>query len=255
MTIGIYLLRFTGTDKVYIGQSKDIERRYSDHLYDMKHNQSAYKLQQAYNLYGLPNYEILVECEQNELNTNENMAIEIFDSAHNGFNTSIESCQVHAGNKNYGENAPMAKYTNQQILEAVQLMCDPEISFHKIAELTGISYYSIKKIHLEKNHKWIQEHYPELWNKAKAAADQRLQNIYSQRAEHNKSIFNAKAQGIVYPKVINSVGIVHTIDNLSEFCRQYNLETERTNFRNMLKGKRKSCKGWKLVDGEIPYQS
>ena len=44
MTIGIYLLRFNGTHKVYVGQSINIEKRYTDHLYVLKRGLGTYKM-------------------------------------------------------------------------------------------------------------------------------------------------------------------------------------------------------------------
>lgn len=253
MITGIYILRFKNTDKVYVGQSLDIKRRFAEHLNTLKQNLGAAKLQEAYNTYGMPTYEILVECEAQELNQNENLAIEIFNSVKNGFNTVCEINQMHRGNLSTGENAPNAKYTNQQILEIAKLLCDPNLTFVQISKLTNIPYSSIKKIYEGKNHTWIQKDYPNLWNSIQQVKDKRLENIYKLRAENNKKLFSANAQGINYPKVTDSSGNLYEITNLSEFCRIHNLENDRTNFRNMLKGRRKSCKGWSLAIKEVPY--
>jgi predicted GIY-YIG superfamily endonuclease len=52
MTIGIYRLIFPNTDKCYIGQSVNIERRYLQHLRDMEKGTAARKMQHAYSIYG-----------------------------------------------------------------------------------------------------------------------------------------------------------------------------------------------------------
>ena len=64
MSKGIYLLRFKGTDKVYIGQSLNIEYRYRDHLNPANRSQ---KLSEAFILYGNPTLEILCEATDDEL--------------------------------------------------------------------------------------------------------------------------------------------------------------------------------------------
>lgn len=87
MTIGIYRLIFPNTDKCYIGQSVNIERRYMQHLRSFELSSASAKLQNAYNMYGKPKLDILLDSiEVSELDTCENEAIEIFDSFHNGFN-------------------------------------------------------------------------------------------------------------------------------------------------------------------------
>ena len=51
MTTGIYQLVFKGTDKVYIGQSIDIEHRYKGHISCLQLGKGVSKLQNAYNIY------------------------------------------------------------------------------------------------------------------------------------------------------------------------------------------------------------
>lgn len=65
MTCGIYLLRFTGLDKVYIGQSLNIEQRYRKHLQFLRNQDTKanYRMKAAYLLYGAPQLEILCECK------------------------------------------------------------------------------------------------------------------------------------------------------------------------------------------------
>ena len=87
MTCGIYLLRFNGTKAVYVGQSINIEERYSSHIRYMRAKTTSHKLQYAYDTYGIPTLEILVECDKELLNETENEAIAIFNSVENGFNT------------------------------------------------------------------------------------------------------------------------------------------------------------------------
>jgi hypothetical protein len=73
----------------------------------------------------------------------------------------------------------------------------------------------------------------------------RKENNIKNRSELLKNKFCAKAQGIEYPPILSPEGIVYTIDNLSEFCRVYNLQT--SNLRKVLNGARISHKGWVLA--------
>lgn len=60
MTIGIYSLYWEEQDLIYIGQSQNIERRFTEHLYKLKNNtHTNYKVQKAYITYGLPSTNIL----------------------------------------------------------------------------------------------------------------------------------------------------------------------------------------------------
>jgi len=88
MTIGIYKLNFKGTDKVYIGQSKNIESRFNSHISALRAGYSTKKLLEAYNSFGTPTIEILCECRIEELNDFENETIEIYNAVDNGFNAS-----------------------------------------------------------------------------------------------------------------------------------------------------------------------
>lgn len=245
MTCGIYILKFNGTDKVYVGQSVNIESRYKKHVNDMRSGKSSYKLIEAYTLYNTPNYEVILECEEYELDYNENEAINIFDSFNNGFN-SLETAEEMPKWKNQlkGEEAPGALYSNQDILKAVELMGDPNNTLISISEITNINYATIRKISQGINHLWIKDQYPELWNKLNLSKDERIKNNTENRSELLKTKFSAKAQGITYPQVISPGQQVYTIDNLSDFCRIHGLQ--RPNLRKVLQGTRVSHKGWKV---------
>lgn len=90
--IGIYKFE-SPIGRVYIGQSKDIDKRYKQHL--------AYKgdtkLQSSFKLYGFLNhsFEILEECNISELNEKERYWQEfykVYDE--NGLNSVITSCYL-----------------------------------------------------------------------------------------------------------------------------------------------------------------
>jgi group I intron endonuclease len=245
MTCGIYILKFKGTNKVYVGQSVNIKTRYLQHINSMKAKRSSDKLINAYITYGIPTLEIILECQSSELDDAETEAIEIFDSFNNGFN-SLETAEEMPKWKNQlkGEDGPSAIYSNEDILQAIRLMCDPNITLVKISEITNINYATIRKISQGVNHLWVQEKHPELWNKMTLVRDERILNNTKNRSELLKDKFSAKSQGIVYPQVVCPSGEVYTIDNLSDFCRTH--ELQRPNFRKVLNGSRISHKGWKV---------
>jgi predicted GIY-YIG superfamily endonuclease len=72
MTIGIYALYWEEQDLIYIGESDNIERRFKEHLKMLETNKHFnYRVQEVYNTYGLPLFQILEECHINELKIKE----------------------------------------------------------------------------------------------------------------------------------------------------------------------------------------
>lgn len=86
---GIYFIKCLSTDKYYIGQTNNIDKRLCGHRSDLKcgrhHN---ILLQRAYDKYGKDAFEfgVLKRCLISELDTNEREFIDIFNSMINGFN-------------------------------------------------------------------------------------------------------------------------------------------------------------------------
>jgi hypothetical protein len=245
MTCGIYILRFNGTDKVYIGQGLDIEDRYKSHIRYLRAGTASVKISEAYERYGFPYQELLLECTEEELDANENEAITIFNAVDNGFNTLYHAEDMPSWkSKLKGEECGTAVYTNDQILQAAKLMTNHDLSLVKVSKLTGIKATTLRKISQGAQHKWISEKYPDIWNKIQETREQRNKITHSKHGDAVRDMFTAKTQGIVYPQVISPEGTIYTIDNLSEFCRVHCLD--KTNFRNVLHGNRLTHKGWKV---------
>lgn len=153
MTCGIYLLSFNNTHKVYIGQSINIEHRYTRHLAKLRSNTHSIKLNEAYKLYGIPDYEILEQCEENKLNELEAYHIKLWDAITDGFN-SAELIGVY--NKQNGDTNPASKYTNNQIEEVFDyLLHDSTTPLNYIKEDTGVSIGVIYAIGRGELHKWL----------------------------------------------------------------------------------------------------
>lgn len=89
MSIGIYKIENILNNKVYIGQSVDIEKRWSVHKAELKNNyHHNTHLQSAWNKYGEESFEfsIVEECNADQLNQCEIYWIDDFDSYENGYN-------------------------------------------------------------------------------------------------------------------------------------------------------------------------
>lgn len=84
--IGIYCIINQVNDKKYVGQSRDIERRFREHMTDDIKLKT--ELGEAIRTYGKNNFyfTILQECELNELNELERYWIQKLDTYSNGYN-------------------------------------------------------------------------------------------------------------------------------------------------------------------------
>ncbi len=211
--ICIYKLNFKGTDKVYIGQSSDFVTRIHSHLTLLKNGKSPKKLQEAFNIYGVPIPEILIECSIEELDDLEEQAIEVYDSVNNGFNT-----MYSFGHRSTlkGELAGNAKYSNQQVIEAFSLLVYSDYSHKEITNITGISRGALSDISRGATHVWLKDDFPEDYVKLISKKGVR-------RSDSINRVLGAEARGIVYPTIISPEGIEYNVKALRQFCREHNL--------------------------------
>lgn len=144
---GIYMVVNLINNKKYIGQSKNIKKRFqSHHLVDYKNkNNCNYntKFYQALRKYGIDSFEVIILklCEEKELDDLEIKYIKEFDTFKNGYNSTeggqYWSPNIHSGetelkrqktreqNKSLmSENHPRAKLTNQQVWDIRQRYID-----------------------------------------------------------------------------------------------------------------------------------
>lgn len=94
MVIGIYKIINIKNNKVYIGSSKDIERRWKEHLYSLENNlHHSIKLQRSYNKTkdkSTFNFEIIKEVDEDKLKEREQYYINMYDAFNNGYNCCAE---------------------------------------------------------------------------------------------------------------------------------------------------------------------
>lgn len=237
MTCGIYKLAFKNTNKVYIGQSRNIELRYKKHLYKLANGTHTPKLNLAYTEYGTPTFEILAECHIEELNQFENETIDIYNAVSEGFNTAsiagvIGPCP--------GELNSNSKYTNKQILEVFNYIVDsPNITLKEISEISEVSYNVVAQISKGTSHKWLQSSYPVRYN-----------IMITQRKNRHSIANSASSHNIVYPKIISPKGVVYTVLINKAFAIEHGVDP--ANLHKLLTYKAKSHKGWKLYKENLP---
>lgn len=142
--IGIYKITNLADNKIYVGQSIDIEKRWKTHIRELNkgihHN---IKLQNAWNKYGENCFlfEILEECSEHELNSKESFWIKELDSYNRGYNLDLGGNGIR-GYKHTSEE--LAKMTQIQHPKAVVQL---DNNFNVIATYESCSQ-AAKKLNL-----------------------------------------------------------------------------------------------------------
>ena len=109
---GIYKYTNKINNKSYIGQSKDINKRYKEHL----NNKASKNFDQILQKEGIENFtfEILELCKEEDLNKKENEYILKYDSINNGYNIknapSVNYVSFLKTKKHYEQNQKQIKY-------------------------------------------------------------------------------------------------------------------------------------------------
>lgn len=226
MKSGIYKLNFIGTQKCYIGQSTNIEKRFREHTSDILNNTCSKKVLQAYLDYGMPTLEIIFEATYN-LDSHENYFISLYNSVIYGFNTLTLAGSYPT---NIGLNNSASIYSEEAIEKVFFLLLDVKNTASNIEKVTGVPKGTISRISSGIGHLWLKDKYPIEYTK--------LLSLIGNRTK--KSILIKE-----YPLIKSPDGTIYKIDILSDFVKQHNLNSSPLG--KVLKGERKSHKNWILA--------
>lgn len=110
--IGIYKITKKENGKAYIGQSNNIERRFTQHCY--KGEKARIPLDVAIKKYGKDafTFEVIEECTPEQLNERESYWIKYYDTVKNGYN-----CSEGGDQQSTGENNGRSKLTEKDIIK------------------------------------------------------------------------------------------------------------------------------------------
>lgn len=223
MRKGIYALVFNGTDKVYIGQSINIEKRYTEHLRDLRDGTSSPKLLEAFKKYGKPSLEVLIECSTSELDYNEEELIKEFDSVDNGFNTLYKP-----GNPLIrGVDSVHAKLDKSIYINIFKELISGS-TIEAISSKYNVSKHIVAHIKIGRTHLWLKDEFPEEYR------------VLEDSISKNKHLVKNR---LLKNKL---TGEIVEVSNITEFCSSRGLE--RANISRMINGGRKSANGWILYD-------
>lgn len=228
MTVGIYSLYWEEQDLVYVGQSQNINRRFSEHKRLMTNrSHTNYRVQEAYNLYGLPKLIILQQCNIEDCNNLEILWTRELNSL-----ASLNT--VEAGQVGYGHNSNASKYSKLQILLVFRLLyLSSDLLYADISKLIGVPVTFIRDINRGNSHLWLRTKYPNSYKKMLDNFPLRNSNSRSRTANPRDSII-----------LISPAGMEYEVRNVAQFCREHELYRNGIN-RVILKQRPHHC-GWIL---------
>lgn len=153
--IGIYKIENKINGHCYIGQSKNIQKRWKDEINASKNSFDSsynYPLSKAFRKYGIENFsfQVIEECSINELNEKEKYWIKKYNSYNNGYNQTLGGdCVIH-----------MAKLIPEDVEEIQELLSndvDGIISHKVLANKYNVSTDTIQNINAGRQ--WYNEKY------------------------------------------------------------------------------------------------
>ena len=192
MTCGIYLLYFKEIPQVYVGQSLNIERRYSQHLNELKNGTHNKKLQAAFSKYGNPYLEIAEACDKDLLDIKENHHIALWNSVVDGFNAKPHAEDVLAV---YGESNGNSLYTDKKIIDLIEFITNnPTLSLKKVSDTLGINYRTVGNVANGHSYSWLKEFIPtsyQVLENLRGTRQSKLPSIKKHSKESIIAVFNA----------------------------------------------------------------
>jgi len=144
---GIYKITNKINNKVYIGQSINIEQRWGQHkrnAFNENCHTYNYPLYRAIRKYGIENFtfEIIEECSSEILTVKEQQWIDYYNSLNSQYGYNI----VPAIDSKKGENCNWAMLTNQQFDIIVSLLKETNILMTDIGKMFNVSGSCIEDI-------------------------------------------------------------------------------------------------------------
>lgn len=128
-------------------------------------------------------------------------------------------------------------YTSDQLTLCIQLLAstDPLYSHLQVSLMSGVSISTVKDVSSYRVHNVLIPRD----NLVDISAANSLRK--AARTSHLKNRVSS------FPDVISPSGEVFSITNLSNFCEEHGLQA--SNLSSVLRGTRKSHRGWRLHDG------
>jgi hypothetical protein len=232
MTCGIYKLSFQGIDKVYIGQSSNIENRLKQHIRKLlKNTHYNPKMQEAYLINcTLPILKILEEVKDASLmSTREIYWIDYFNSYHQGLNSTIGGTSLGLGAEH-----PSAKYTEDDYCAVVSFLALTDMTLLSISNELDIPLSIITAISSGSTHGYLENIMP------------------TEYAQMRSKVGHRKVGPRVgYPPLRGPDGTIYTVTNLLDFAKEHNLGKGNAGLSDLISGSVIAVKGFCLASRKI----
>lgn len=220
MKTGIYCLYYEEeSSKKYIGQSIDINRRYTTHCNNLRNvNHHNYKLQELFNKYNTYPKEIILEiCVAEELNNKEVYWIDFHDTFYNGLNLTKGGIgnEIAIAGEHFN-----AKYEEDVYYNILVKLANTNLTNKEIGSIIGVHKRVVDSISCFSNHKYLLDKYPELCNKMLSHRGNKIRQIKS-------------PNGVIY-EVPKGTG--------NAFAKLHGLDGNSLN--SVMRGALKSTAGW-----------
>lgn len=237
--IGIYKIENLINRNSYIGQSVNIYKRWQSEkeaAFNPRHEAYNYPLSCAFRKYGIENFSfnILEECQREELNEKEIYWIAQYDSYNNGYNQTPGGDTV----------LHMCKLTPQKALEIIEILSkDVEgvVSHRQLAKDYGVSADTIQAINAGRQ--WYNDNYNYPLHVSKY--DPRYKQV-SLKKEKNIKLPPISKEELEQLLIENNgnftqVGrILNISDNgLRKWCKKLDLPTHSSDYKTIIEEKPK----------------
>lgn len=238
MNSGIYALYWWEQDLVYVGLSQNLSNRKKEHFTLLKNNKHTnYKVQNAYNNFGIPDF-IILEYVEDILKLPE---LEVYWC--NELNALGKNglCLVEPGVVGFGTNSNASKYSKIQILRCFSLLSSNKLytTSEILYRLSFCNKSLLYEITSGTTHLWLREAYPTRYTKM-------LSNI-KPREVIARGIYN-KCNAI--QKLVSPDGCIHEVSSITKFVGDYFKHKDPSIVRGLARvidGTRKQYKGWKIA--------
>ncbi|GAB1795501.1 GIY-YIG nuclease family protein [Priestia megaterium] len=210
MTVGIYMIKNKLNNKIYIGQSINLERRITAHIRDFnKGTHRNHYLQRAWDKYGEENFlfTILEYCETDELDKKEMYYIKEFNSLveNHGYNLDTggnlnrnfsKATRVKMSESRIGEKNGRAIITTK-IAESLKVDMAKGISRNELVLKYNVSRSSLYNIATQKN-----------WASVRSDLNETLKAIeVVKKEEKENEVLSLAKQGLTHQIISEKTGI------------------------------------------------
>lgn len=237
MPAGIYALYWYNKDLIYIGQAQDLHRRKLEHFRLLKNNtHTNYKVQSAYNLYGLPEFIIIETTDISNLNS-----LEVFWQQE--FNSINSLDIISAGIVGRGPLANNSKYTKFKILKVFSCLYKNSFRTQKsISNRCKVEHSLVNDIYKGNTHLWLKEEYPEQYA-IMQSIDYKSQAYWGTNSKKYKTLMSPDRL---------KLNVTESVLNLSKqiqlgYYPDLEIEVIRKGIGRVLSGCRQSWRGWTLL--------